>query len=621
MENENILIVSPSNNFSEQSRKVLAMMGHNFKILQIAGKNVLTEVEKVLAEHKVYAVVTRGYNVAILRENLSIPIVDVRYTFEDIYYSYQAASEFSDRIAFISIDVAKEKALTFQAITNNQLFIPDLKSPEEIPACINLLSKKGYGVFVGGMTTERAAKENGVKSIDIFVEERSIETALKETIHLVQLNKERSKNQAFIENILEATENGMIAVSKDAKTIYTNKKAKLFFESELDLFIDSVLHKFIKDNPDSDYSLINQIINFNHQNFILNISPIISQAATTGYLASVEKLDVLQAKEGDVRNKLSQKMNTAKKSFDHLIGNSSTLQETIRQAKKFSKTESAVLIEGETGTGKEVFAQGIHNHSPRQHEPFIAINCAALSENVLESELFGYVKGAFTGATTEGKIGIFEAAHKGTIFLDEIGEISLSFQAKLLRVLQEKEITRLGDTKTIPVDVRIISATNRNLVKMVEQREFREDLYYRLDVLHLKLPPLRARQEDIKDLTLSFLNQSKKTLKISTAALDLLATYHFPGNIRQLQNIAERMMALCEDSRIDAPLVRSILENEPHFLKTTELNTESSSISDVEKQLITRTLIKYNNNKTLAAEELQISKSTLWRKLKSYGLQ
>ena len=240
---------------------------------------------------------------------------------------------------------------------------------------------------------------------------------------------------------------------------------------------------------------------------------------------------------------------------------------------------------------------------------------------MLESELFGYVKGAFTGATTEGKIGIFEAAHKGTIFLDEIGEISLNFQAKMLRVLQEKEITRIGDTKSIPVDVRIISATNRNLVKMVEQREFREDLYYRLDVLHLKLPPLRARQEDIKELTLSFLNQSKKTFKISTAALDLLATYHFPGNIRQLQNIVERMMALCEDSRIDVQLVRSLLENEPHFLNPTELNTQNASISDVEKQLITRTLIKYNNNKTLTAEELQISKSTLWRKLKSYGLQ
>lgn len=197
----------------------------------------------------------------------------------------------------------------------------------------------------------------------------------------------------------------------------------------------------------------------------------------------------------------------------------------------------------------------------------------------------------------------------------------MNFQAKLLRVLQEKEITRIGDTKSIPVDVRIISATNRDLVSMVEKGEFREDLYYRLDVLHLNIPPLRERKNDIKELTLHFLNQAKQPLKISSSALQLLSGYEFPGNIRQLENIVERLIVLCENSTIDADLVQMILENEPKFKNKSSSSLSSHSISENERELIARTLIRFNNNKSLTAKELGISKSTLWRKIKRYNLE
>lgn len=621
MKEENILIVSPSESFSRQIKHVMMNMGYNFPILQTSEDNYFRQIQRFLETNTVYVIITRGYNVHLLRKELTIPIVDVRYTFEDVYQSFQKAREFSENVAFISTDIVRSKAKTFKTITNTKMIIPEISSLEDIPKKVEELARTGIDVFIGGRATEKAATRLGVNSVDILVEESSLKTALTEAIHLVQLNKEKQKNQSFIKAILETTENGMIAFSTDTRINYINQKAKIFLGDSLNSFVETTLMEMIQEIDKSNYSLINQLVSINHQNFILNISPIMIKEETIGFLASFEKLDELQAKEGDVRTKLSVKINVARKNFDDLIGSSHQLQQAVTMAQKYAKTESVILINGESGTGKELFAQSIHNSSPRKHDPFIAINCASLSENVLESELFGYTKGAFTGAVNEGKAGLFEAAHKGTIFLDEIGEISLNFQAKLLRVLQEKEITRIGDTKSIPVDVRIISATNRNLITMVEKGEFREDLYYRLDVLHLSIPPLRERKEDIKELTMHFLNKTKKPLKISTSAIDLLNTYEFPGNIRQLENIVERLIVLCENSTIEAELVQTTLENEPNFNNRNKVPLVTGSISETEKELITRTLIRFNNNKTLTAKELGISKSTLWRKIKRYHLE
>lgn len=622
MKDENIVIVSPSKSFSDQAEKVMKEMDVHFPILHASGEEYFEKIQQMVEKNHVYAIITRGYNVKFLRGKLAVPIVDVRYTFEDIYHSFQHALEISDKVAFISTDVAHDRAKTFQAMTQHAMVIPKVSTLPDIPIAVQKLSAEGIEVFIGGRATEAAATKYGTRSVDILVEESSIKTALTEAIHLVQLDKEKQRNQSFIDAILETTENGLIAVSLDADITFVNQKARNYFGEELDAFVGSSLMGLIQESTESNYNLINQLVTVNYQNYILNISPITIEAETIGYLASLEKLDELQVKEGDVRTKLSVKINAAKRNFDDLIGSSPALQQTIQMAKKYAATESVVLINGESGTGKELFAQSIHNRSPRKSEPFIAINCASLSESVLESELFGYVKGAFTGAATDGKAGLFEAAHKGTIFLDEIGEISLSFQAKLLRVLQEKEVTRIGDTKSIPVDVRIISATNRNLIKMVEQGDFREDLYYRLNVLNLKIPPLRERQSDIKELVLYFLNKAKKPLKISSSAIQLLTTYEFPGNIRQLENIVERLIVLSDNATIEYDLVRSMIENEPQLKKTVEApQPASTSLPEAEKELIARTLIRFNNNKTLTAKELQISKSTLWRKIKLYQLE
>ncbi len=243
-----------------------------------------------------------------------------------------------------------------------------------------------------------------------------------------------------------------------------------------------------------------------------------------------------------------------------LSGKVTLFQKAIEKVKKYSQVDSTVLLTGETGVGKEVFAHLIHSYSKRSDGPFVAVNCAAIPENLLESELFGYVEGAFTGARKGGKTGLFELAHRGTIFLDEIGELAEPLQAQLLRVLQEGEVMRLGDERVIPIDIRVIAASNRDFAQMMNEEKFRADLYYRLNILDIMIPSLRERIDDIPLLSDYFIGELKQNIQkeivgFDASAMEILQSYHWPGNIRQLRNIVERSMILSADKVIDAETV------------------------------------------------------------------
>jgi transcriptional regulator with PAS, ATPase and Fis domain len=300
------------------------------------------------------------------------------------------------------------------------------------------------------------------------------------------------------------------------------------------------------------------------------------------------------------------------------------MRELIDLLPVIAQSKSSVLIEGESGTGKELVAHAIHENSPRKDGPFIKVNCAALSEGVLESELFGHVRGAFTGAV-QSKPGRFEMASGGTIFLDEVGEISPSMQVKLLRVLQEEEFERVGGTKTLKVDIRVIAATNRDLKTAIETKEFRKDLYYRLRVVPLFLPPLRERREDIPLLISSLLERynaefGKNIEGLTQGALDVLLNYSYPGNIRELQNIMEHAVLLSAERMIDVKnLPRDLWapSGEKTFLE--EILTLPHPLKNVEDALIQKALERTNGNMSEAAKLLGIGRSTLWRRLKEKG--
>jgi propionate catabolism operon transcriptional regulator len=284
-------------------------------------------------------------------------------------------------------------------------------------------------------------------------------------------------------------------------------------------------------------------------------------------------------------------------------------------------TDSTVLLQGESGTGKEMLAQGIHLASRRKKGPFVAINCAALPENLLESELFGYEEGSFTGARKGGKPGLFELAHHGTIFLDEMGELPLILQARLLRVLQEREVMRIGGSKVIPVDVRVIAATNRKLVDQVHQGLFREDLFFRLAILVLRIPPLRERKEDIPLLIEAFIRDWNKTNRLHLTDDDIrkLQSYSWPGNVRELSNFIERAMVLLEAGEsIDLfdPNVWINAERQPMHKTNVSFETMGPGTEETEEEYIKRVLKEEGGNMGRAAKRMGMHRSTLWRKIK-----
>lgn len=324
------------------------------------------------------------------------------------------------------------------------------------------------------------------------------------------------------------------------------------------------------------------------------------------------------------QNTVLQQQINEKFGFSNIIGNSKPMHYIFDQLRLVAPTKANILIYGETGTGKELIARAIHSSSPRKDKPFIPINCAAISSSLLESELFGHEKGAFTGAIKQRQ-GAFELANEGTLLLDEVSEMSVETQAKFLRVVEDQQFMRLGGTKPISVDIRIISATNKELTKEIETRRFREDLYYRLKVITISIPPLRQRKEDIPLLIHAFISEfgkknNKSIMKIEKEALDKMVSYDWPGNVRELRNCIESMVIMSQSDTLTINDLPLFMRDIPALITESSIQSGISSIDEMEKEAIRKTLETTNGNKTQAAEILRIGLRTLHRKIQKYRL-
>ena len=365
---------------------------------------------------------------------------------------------------------------------------------------------------------------------------------------------------------------------------------------------------------------------------VAQAAPIIVNGEMKGSVAVLHDISTIK----DLTDKLEEaekklRQLTYKYKPEDIIGSSKAINEVRKLIEKAAKVPATVLLRGESGTGKELFANSIHAQSSRSHKNFVRVNCAALSDSLLESELFGYDEGSFTGALKGGKKGLFEEANKGTIFLDEISEISLNTQAKLLRVLQEKEIMRVGSNKNIPVDVRVIAATNADLSKAIKEGKFREDLFYRLSILPIYIPPLRDRKEDIPLLVKSFIAKfndeyGRNIVDISEEALRILQSHDWPGNVRELENTIGRAIIYMN---INEKVIDTI--HLPHFNKKKspvddrviayeEADSLESVLSKTETEYIKKLYYKLDKNKTRTAKELGISIRSLYYKMEKYGI-
>ena len=534
-------------------------------------------------------------------------------------------------------------AFKYSLTTKKELIIEDPKSNKICNECYSsgvckefaevccpiVYDNKSYGVIGLIAFTKEQADVIKFRKKDLmnFLHKMAdlISSKLKAEIKTYEVELEKKKLETLLDNMDKA----VVSLDVNANIEKYNLKFKEVFDIKSDIignFIGDVL-KFIKLNN------FNSINNDKTYNFIYrgdskeftgiyNIKPIILNDELKGYVLDfIDKVDAIKN-----YNKMS---NDHRIFLDNIIGNSYAINKAKEEALMASKTSSTVLITGESGTGKELFARAIHNHSHRSGNPFIAINCVAIPDNLLESELFGYEEGAFTGAKKGGSLGKFELADKGTIFLDEIGDMSLHLQAKLLRVLQEKEVDKIGAKHNVTIDVRIIAATNKNLEDMVKKGTFREDLYYRLNVIPVVLPTLRQRKNDIHLLIEYMIREysnklSKNVEGIDIQAMEYLCEYSWPGNIRELQNVIEYSVNRCEGSTIN-------LDNIPNRIKHSHSNNELNintteqivTLDELEKNEIIKALEKYKNykkDKDLAAKALGISRATLYRKIDKYKI-
>lgn len=346
-----------------------------------------------------------------------------------------------------------------------------------------------------------------------------------------------------------------------------------------------------------------------------------------GAISTFQKIQDVEESGRRMRSQLAQKGLTAHYTFDDLIGESRCLAQTKKLAQTFCQLDSTILLTGETGTGKEILAQSIHNASPRRGEPFVAVNCSALPGSLLESELFGYVDGAFTGARRGGSAGLFELAHKGTIFLDEIGEIDKRMQALLLRVLQEREVRRVGGEKVIPVDVRVVAATNQDLYEAVLDGNFRNDLYFRLSILNIHLPALRKRREDIPLLVEALIGEIDRRLGCRVTGVDgeilqVLGEYDWPGNVRELRNTLEKIVALTREGVARREAILPVLQDLYYRQQKHESRARGGqTLEELERRAIAEALLEEEGNRTRTARRLGMDRSTLARKMERYSIK
>ncbi|OPL08683.1 MAG: hypothetical protein AVO33_09715 [delta proteobacterium ML8_F1] len=633
---EKIAVISGSSILTQKIYNEMKQRNLNIMIKEVDTLSVVSEAEEILLSG-IKILISRGNTAAVLRKHFDVPVVDIKHTFFDCYHAYKRALTISDKIAFLATSKEYERMIEQSKafLGEMEIFhINLLDGAAEADRQLEEMMRKGIEVAIGGLSLKEAVENLGIEYVMSEADTGSISDAVDEALHLLKMENEKEDRRLELENryqtiksIYNCVSDGIMSVGTDGKITNMNNRAIDIFKGDM---IGKDIRKITKsdtffDAISNNRSIFGEMIQYKNIDLVINAEPIQVDSVNQGAVLTLQKIEKIQEVEQKIRHNVLKKGHMTNMSFDDIIGVSDQIIKTKDLAMKFSQVDNNLLINGETGTGKELFAQSIHNYSKRKNAPFVAINCAAFPSSVLESELFGYVKGAFTGASDEGKLGMFELAHQGTIFLDEISETPLDVQLKLLRVIQEKKIIRIGDDKVIPIDVRIITASNKNLMKLIEEKLFREDFYYRICVLELNIPPLKHRRADIPHLIRYFIDNSKVPIEgITNKAVDILSKAEWPGNVRHLSNIIERLSVISDNKIITSSMLGQFTDipiapdkfDSHHKEPDNSENVSRDFVDFDEESLIMRALRKTKGNRKKTAKILGISTTTLWRKMK-----
>lgn len=602
-------------------------------VTEVAFHDALQLGQEIERSRRYDVIVTAGSNATLLRSALSFPVVSIKVTGYDLLVALTKAREISDHIGVV---IYREKIQELEAIKDLlqvRVTQQTYDSMEDGRVCFQRLHDQGLKVVVGSSLVVELANACGIAGILVYSPD-SIRQAFDEAIQLAELAVLEAARYESLNMIVRYLHEAVLAVGTDHRITAINP----LMERLLGAQSGSLLGRDLSD-IDPKLSLqnvlrecdneVDSVVEYEGKSYLMTKTALRELSVITGAILVLYDAQAIQRADITVRSHRKPKGLQARYHFRHITGQSAALQRARAMAERYAKTQSTVLITGGSGTGKELFAQAIHNASSRGQGPFVALNCAAFPESLLESELFGYEDGTFTGSRKGGKSGLFESAHTGTLFLDEIGDMPVSLQTRLLRVLQEREVVRLGGIQPIPVDVRVIAATHCPLIEKIEEGTFRADLFYRLNILRLALPPLRERPDDIGQLAVHLLHLALRRQgsalpvdQVLGPILPKLLEYSWPGNVRELENIMERFAAYLAPVRTVAEI-----DYQGFMLEVPELHIDATQPSTAPAlSLLTRprldttaildALASARGNKQLAAEALGVSRTTLWRKLR-----
>jgi transcriptional regulator with PAS, ATPase and Fis domain len=617
--------------------------GHEFLAkLGIPNEKVIERAKLLQNEYKVDAIIACGILRETIANHVDVPIIKADYTNLQLAIAFHKAYALSDKVVFVEF---KRSVKTYDLDMVKSSFDYDIdvismKGIEELDETVQTIFDKGYEVVVTAANCVLGKVTPKLRGIEIKPGKAELLAAIDLAEQTIELVNKKADKICWMQTIVDTIQEGILVCDEAGVIEIFNEAA----EEATGIPVKSVLGRnvrhLLKNSSISclygdGHSITNDIVFLDTGKLIVNRIPIYLGSKQRGLVVKMQKVTKIQDLEHKIRKELLNKGFVAKTTFDDIEGNSALMQGLKAVAKKYAASVSTIIINGESGTGKELFAQSIHNSSPCGKGPFVAVNCAALSESLLESELFGYEEGAFTGAKKGGKPGLFELAHGGTIFLDEIGDMPRSLQSRLLRVIQEKEVLRLGGSRVIPVNNRIICATNKDLAREAEAGSFRQDLYYRINILQLKIPPFRERPEDIPVLAMAFIHkkckEARRDVSIKAEYLDVLQEYSWPGNAREIEAFVERLLSAVEGSVVDYNDVALCFSQIRGTARTPVLPAGQPSslplaagkmlvnlgtIDEMETEIIEQVMSYVNGDREKAEKLLGISKTTIWRKMK-----
>jgi propionate catabolism operon transcriptional regulator len=600
------------------------------RVLNRLFDEALAEARQLLATGEADVFIAAGANGAWLRERLEAPVVQIQVSGFDILHALQQARRVSERIALFGYQSVRAELEEVKALLNVAVEQVHYTAEADAAERIGELAGRGFRVVVGSSLVCRLAREAGLEAVFLY-SAQSLRRALDDALDLARVARLEQARHAWLDAGLKALEEAVVAVDADERIRSLNPASArllgLAAERALgrrlgELAPELSLARVLASGAAEDEA----IVVLGGRTWLARREPILEGADCTGAVLAAREAGAIQRADRSLRTRARPRQFTARHRLDDILGASPALARALAAARRYATVDATVLINGESGTGKELFAQGMHNAGRRADGPFVAINCAAVAETLLESELFGHEEGAFTGARKGGKPGLIESAHTGTLFLDEIGELPPALQAKLLRALQEREVLRVGATEPTPLDVRVIAATHRDLRRDIADGRFRADLFFRLNILALGLPPLRERPEDLPALAAHFARRvladvvaGDKLDGFLGALLPRLIGYAWPGNIRELENLVERaaiFAATTADGVLDDATLAGIL---PELASGGPVGALRGAGRDAERREIHRVLAECAGDRTEAARRLGISRTTLWRRLGNGG--